>query len=223
MPTGENHRRIIYALVASNSLSLAFLGLRSFETRDLWFIFLIWNLFLAWVPLLFAWWLAQRLRTSGWLNWQNILLSVAWLAFLPNSFYIVTDFIHIGALGDTLHDRVMDVVMITSFTFSAYTAGLLSLFLIHKELIRRLAWRWAHALVGVVLLASGFAIYLGRTLRWNSWDVLANPLGLLFDVSHMFINIGNYPDMVVTTAGFALLVGSMYAVVWQLFRGEVKS
>lgn len=60
------------------------------------YISLNWNLFLAWIPLIFAlaaWLLIQR-RT-----WMPVilLLLAGWLLFLPNAAYIITDLIHLRA------------------------------------------------------------------------------------------------------------------------------
>jgi uncharacterized membrane protein len=67
-----------------------------------------------------------------------------------------------------------------------------------------------------VLLLCSFAIYLGRYLRWNSWDVLFNPAGLVFDVSEPFINPTSHPQVFTTTLMFFVLLASIYIVCYQL-------
>lgn len=111
-----------------------------------------------------------------------------------------------------------DIVMFTSFVFNGLVAGFMSLFLMHRELLKRMKYQNAHIVVAVVLLACSFAIYLGRSLRWNSWDVLVNPAGILFDVSDRVVNPGAHPQSFVTTVTFFLLLSSMYYVVWELVR-----
>jgi uncharacterized membrane protein len=206
--------RVVYALLLSNSVSLLLLGLRILESETTRYWFLVWNLALGWLPLLFAWWLVHRVRRARWLSWQNALLSVLWLGFLPNSFYLVSDLIHLRVTGEV--SLLYDVVLFCSFIFNAYLAGFMSLYLIHRELLRRIQRQNAHTLVAIVLLACSFAIYLGRNLRWNTWDVLINPAGLLFDVSDRVVNPGLHPQAFVTTATFFVLLGSMYVVIWQL-------
>jgi uncharacterized membrane protein len=92
----------------------------------------------------------------------------------------------------------------------------MSVYLVHKEMLKRLEPAVAHTLVAAVLLACSFAIYLGRSLRWNTWDVLINPAGILFDVSDRFINPAAHPQSLVTTTTFFMLLASMYYVIYEL-------
>ena len=204
---------LFWALLLSNALGVGFLGLRALEAGNSRYGFLIWNAMLAWLPLGFALWLMRRLKRSRWLTPGNVLLTLAWLGFLPNSFYLITDLIHLRVTGEV--SVLYDAVMFCLFIFNAYLVGFMSLYLVHRELERRHRPK-VPAVVGLVLLACSFAIYLGRTLRWNTWDVLVNPAGLLFDVSDRVINPGLYPQTMVTTMSFFLLLGSVYLVVWRL-------
>jgi len=88
--------------------------------------------------------------------------------------------------------------------------------MVHQQLRRRL-WNWqASIVVGLVLLLCSFAIYLGRYLRWNSWDVLANPAGLIFDASEPFVTPGAHPQAFTTTLMFFVLLVSIYAAGYEL-------
>lgn len=84
------------------------------------------------------------------------------------------------------------------------------------QLRQRLTKVQADGLVGIVLLLCSFAIYLGRYLRWNSWDVLINPAGLVFDVTEPFVNPGSHPQAFTTTLMFMVLLSSIYIVSYQL-------
>lgn len=210
----KGYWRVFYALVLSNATSVLFFVLRAIEADSRRYDFLIWNLFLAWLPLGFAWWLVLRLRRSEWQQPFNLLLSALWLGFLPNSFYLISDLIHLEVTGEV--SLLYDVVLMCSFIFNGYVAGLISMYLVHRELIKRAGRLSAHAVMGTVLLACSFAIYLGRNLRWNTWDVLINPGGILFDVSDRVINPASHPQAFVTTATFFVLLASVYAVIWNL-------
>lgn len=209
-----NYQRVFYALVASNGVTLLLFMLRSAESQTDRYWFLLWNLFLAWIPLVLAWFLTQRLRTSSWLSWQNIIISTLWLGFLPNSFYLVSDLIHLHPTGEV--SLLYDIVMFCSFIFNAYIIGFMSIYLIHCHLIKRVSTKSASVIIAGVLLACSFAIYLGRSLRWNSWDVLVNPAGLIFDVSDRVVNPVAHTQSFVTTAIFFLLLASTYTVIWEL-------
>jgi uncharacterized membrane protein len=209
-------QRLLYTLMLSNGVSLLLFALRSLESQTDRYWFLTWNLILAWLPVLFVWWLALRLRNSPWLSWQNIVLTLLWLGFLPNSFYLVSDLIHLHPTGEV--SLLYDVVMFCSYIFNAYVAGFMSLFVVHRQLLKRIAYQEAQVFIVVVLLLCSFAIYLGRSLRWNSWDVLINPAGLLFDVSDRLVNPGSHPQALVTTATCFVLLTSRYFVLWEFAR-----
>lgn len=211
-----SYKRVLYALLVSNGVSLLLFSLRSVESQTDRYWFLLWNLVLAWVPLALVWWLVRRLRATPWLSWQNLALSFLWLGMLPNSFYLVSDLIHLRETGEV--SLLYDIVMFCSFIFNACLAGFMSLFIMHRELLKRIAYGKALGFVMAVLLACSFAIYLGRSLRWNSWDVLVNPAGILFDVSDRVVNPGLHTQTFVTTATFFLLLSSIYLVIWELTR-----
>jgi uncharacterized membrane protein len=105
--------------------------------------------------------------------------------------------------------------MFTSFFFIGVLLGFSSLFLIHLELKKRFTGYTANASIALTLLICSFAIYLGRDLRWNSWDILINPGGLLFDISARLLHPASYPDMFVTVIPFFLLLVSMYHLLWR--------
>lgn len=199
----------VNAAVASSLLLVRF-----FATGSLDYWFLPWNLFLGYLPLVFAYLCVQRLKTTRIMEWQNLALAALWLGFLPNSFYIVTDLIHLRATGDI--SLLFDVVLLTSFIWSGFVAGFISLYMMHTAVLRRIPAQQAHGLVAVALLLSSFAIYLGRYLRWNTWDIILNPFTLLFDVSERFINPAEHPQAFSTTLMFFVLLTSIYWSIYQL-------
>ena len=206
------HRRYVLKTLALSSLgSVALFVFRAlyFQSTDYWY--LLWNLLLAWLPLLFAGILVQQLRTQRWLRWQSMLTTILWLGFLPNSFYLVTDFIHLQHTAN--NSLLYDAVLLFSFSLNGFMLGYLSLAMIHKELKKRLQSRDVQIVLGFIFLACSFAIYLGRYLRWNTWDVLINPAGILFDVTDQFINPGAYGQSFLTTALFFVFISSTYAII----------
>ncbi len=195
-------------------VSIGFLLVRVLSTHTATYWFLAWNLLLAWLPLLFSWWLVLRLPNRRWFSPLNVLLTILWLGFLPNTFYIASDIIHLKATGGI--SILFDVTMMLSFTWNGFLLGYTSVYLIHQQLKKRLGRYEAHSLIAFVFLLVSFAIYLGRYLRWNSWDVLINPAGLLFDVSDSFVNPSSHPRAFTTTLMFFVLTTSIYAVGYQL-------
>jgi uncharacterized membrane protein len=216
MPTQAASRGVVRALLLSTVLCTVFYVYSLFRAKAFVYSYLPWNLFLAWIPLGLMLVLTRVLRRNAWSNWTPLLLSIVWLLFLPNSFYLVSDYIHLGdiASGSLLYDAVM----FTMFVFTGLCLGFSSLYLFHLELLKRLPVRRAAYVIAGVLLLCSFAIYIGRDLRWNSWDVLLSPAGLLFDISNRFVAGSSWSDLTSTVAIFFALLGGMYYVAWQLAR-----
>jgi uncharacterized membrane protein len=210
------YTRVLAVLGFQSLVAIALFLVGAWRNHSSEYWYLIWNLFLAWLPLVFAFTLSRFLKKRPWVSWQGVLLSILWLGFLPNSFYMLSDFIHLG--GVVRVDLVFDVIMFSSFAITGLTLGFTSLYLIHIELLKRIRFVRAHLTIAVVLLLCGFAIYLGRNLRWNSWDILVNPSGILFSVSDPILDPGSQPETFSTTFGFFALLGSIYAVAWNYIQ-----
>lgn len=207
-------RRVVYSLVGLTAVSLLLYAIEAHRLGGAQYSYLIWNLFLAWLPLLLAGALLRLLRTHLWSSWLPVIVTLAWVVLLPNSFYMISDYVHIADMQD--RDIVYGIVTFTAFIFTAALVGFASLYLVHAELLKRVRQRSASLIVAVILLACSFAIYLGRDLRWNSWDVLVNPAGILFDVSDRMLHPLGHPGTFSTTLSFFVLLGSLYIVGWQL-------
>lgn len=206
--------RVVVALAGLTVVSVLLFFAGAVANRSLQFDYLLWNLFLAWLPLGLVAVLVRTLRIRLWSTGWPLLLTFFWLILLPNSFYMISDFVHIQ---DVLrHDLLYDVVMFTAFIFTASLLGFVSLYLVHTELRKRVSLRSSSVAIAIIIFLCSFAIYLGRDLRWNSWDVIANPAGILFDISDKLIHPLSNGDMFTTTFSFFILLGSLYLVGWQL-------
>jgi uncharacterized membrane protein len=212
----SRYRQFITALGWATLTSTGLFLYGAWRDKSIGYDYLLWNLFLAWLPLLFALRLTAILRYKLWSSWEALGMSVLWLTFLPNSFYMISDFIHLqdAAPGHILYDTVM----FTSFIYTAVLIGFASLYLIHLQLKARFHQRIALLWIALTLLICSFGIYLGRDLRWNSWDILVNPGGLLFDVSDRLLHPNAYPQMILTVVTFFALLLSMYNLVWRAAR-----
>ena len=157
---------------------LALLAARVGYTGHLTFAFLGWNLFLAFVPLT-ASALLTRLDRQRASKWVLLAVGAGWLLFLPNAPYILTDLFHFRARPPV--PTWFDLALLLSFAGTGLLAGYLSLAEVHRVTASRIGPRvaWAGA-VGVLFL-SAFGIYLGRYLRYNSWEIVTAPRRLLAD------------------------------------------
>jgi uncharacterized membrane protein len=159
------------ALVAASALCVALLEIRVRETGSSYYRFLAWNLILAWVPLVIAVVAYARARRGvGPLVW---VLLVPWLLFFPNAPYLLTDFIHLDEGPAPLW---YDALMLSAFAWTGLMLGFGSLYLVQLILRRAFgaAIAWAAVLAALALASVG--VYIGRFIRFNSWDALLHPL-----------------------------------------------
>jgi uncharacterized membrane protein len=211
---------IILLLVLGSIISvlLALARMLYSDTRE--YATLIWNLFLAWIPLGFSG-LAYLVSWSRkWLWLVAAACALAWLLFFPNAPYILTDFDHLSTTSANA-PLWFDVIMLIWFAWTGLLLGVVSLHLM-QEIITRVLGRitgWIFTLVVIVLGSIG--ISLGRFLRWNSWDVLQEPLPILHDV----VDWVRYPFSNLRIYGFTLLYTLLFLFVYLAFRayGHVMS
>lgn len=211
--------QFIIALIISSLVSGGLFAYAVGRDRSFTYSYLTWNLLLAWVPLLFSLRLMNVLRRKRWSSWEALAVSFLWLVFLPNSFYMISDLIHLQQVPRA--DILYDTLMFTSFVFTGVILGFSSLYLVHLQLRRRFTPSGAAFWVAVTLLICSIAIYLGRDLRWNTWDIVFNPGGVLFDIADRVQHPAAYPQMSLVIGGFFVLLASMYNLLWrgtQLFR-----
>jgi uncharacterized membrane protein len=161
------------ALITTSVVCVFLVALRILWTQQIRYGFLIWNLFLAWLPLFFALLTWDYYRASGGRNWRFTALAGAWLLFFPNAPYIFTDLIHL-TLGFRAHFWV-DLVLILTCALTVLILGFVSLFLLQSIVSRMVGALGSWLFIAAVAGLSGFGIYMGRFLRFNSWDVLFRP------------------------------------------------
>lgn len=190
---------------------LALFAYRFYTTGSIGYIFLNWNLFLAFVP--FA--MSSLVMTIPALQQKKIVLGMllcVWLLFFPNSPYILTDLFHLRTKSPM--PIWYDLILVLSYAWTGLMYGFVSLYDIESLLIQNRTKRILSSLVIVLLLfVAGFGVYLGRYLRWNSWDIVQNPLELLHDVMTRFINPLAHPR----TWGMTILMGFLLnAMFWAI-------
>ncbi len=180
---GRQARAALLALLLASTLCAAMIATRAVYSRQFTFVAFLWNLFLAWIPLLAALAL-YTLRARGVRRpVAGTCLGVIWFLFFPNAPYIMTDVVHFRVRPPVPY--WYDMITILSFGLTGLFLGYLSLYLV-QEVVRSWVGRWwswvfAFAMLGL----SAFGIYLGRFMRWNSWDVILSPLETLSDAARI--------------------------------------
>ena len=202
------HRIVLLVSLAATTALTIVLGVTdpsapmSYPSR-----FLVWNLALAWIPMLAALAFAS-VRRAGWL----IPIGAVWLAFLPNAPYLVTDLVHLG-------DGVEMWRHVLQYGFAAWTGvllGIVSLRLVHNRIERHFGplAGWATVVVSVGLCAVG--VVIGRFQRWNSWDLVTRPDAVVAQTLEWVRS----PLSEVQSTGVAVAVaaffGTAYLTIWAL-------
>jgi len=172
-------------LIISCGFSCLLLAARVIVTGYPTYVFLSWNLFLAFLPYAITEWLwahpgiaKNKMILSGFMT--------LWILFIPNSFYIITDLFHL----DNFHSapKWFDLLMIFSFAWNGLLLGLMS---VRKtELILEVLSGRGFSLfiVFMVMCLNAFGIYIGRYLRFNSWDIIMQPFSLFHEMFEVLLH-----------------------------------
>lgn len=171
---------MLLALGCASAFCVALSAARVWRLHNFDYGFMLWNLFLAWIPLGCSL-LATTLHQRTWRNYVLFLpLAGLWLLFFPNAPYLVTDLIHLHWLDPKI--LWFDLIMFPAFAWTGFFIGFVSLHWmqvwLEKLFGRGLSWLFALGTLGL----SAYGVYLGRFLRWNSWDIFMEPFGLWADI-----------------------------------------
>jgi uncharacterized membrane protein len=171
---------------------------------------LIWNLFLAWIPFM----LAYFAHAVSWRRASLYLIipfiALLWLIFFPNAPYMLTDLQDLArrATGAPLW---YDVIIVVWCSWTGMLLGVISLYLMQDIIVRSFGRRAGWFFVFAISALSSFGIYIGRFVRLNSWDILQNPaetaqeiLGIVIDPSRRL-------------AAFTLLYTIFFLFIFLLF------
>jgi uncharacterized membrane protein len=170
-------------LILSNLFSVGLVIFRMIYTGHLLFAFLVWNLFLAFVPYVIS---RQMTEASIRSKWKFLFYVFVWLLFVPNAFYIITDLFHLD-INETV-PLWYDLALLLSFAWSGILFGILSVRQMEKLFEKHFSKKFDLLFILPVMALNGFGIYIGRYLRFNSWDVITNPLQLIQDIIYLFIH-----------------------------------
>jgi uncharacterized membrane protein len=185
------YRLTIFGLLCGATLiSLSLFRVRTLLSGSGEYAFLVWNIFLAWIPLGIAYTAATLSRRRRFFILTLPFSVFLWLVFFPNAPYILTDIGHLGVLKPGV-PLWFDLLMLLWFAWTGLLIGIVSLFMMHGIISREFGRTcgWLFVITGSLLGSLG--IYIGRFLRWNSWDLFLHPLERLAD----FLYYASHPSM----------------------------
>lgn len=197
----------LFALVGLSAIAVALWFARATFVGPR-FVFLWWNLFLAWVPWAVS--VTMRHAKRGWVFWP---LAVTWLAFFPNAPYLITDLVH-------LKDRPpvpmwFDVLFLATFAWAGCLVGWDSMWRVHRELTTRVGARWAAIAMTMSVMLCGVGVFLGRFERLNSWELVTDPLQVAITASQSLLEL----KAVLFSLAFSGVVGAGYLFTRPEARG----
>ena len=206
MKTTISFQKILWAF-------FAFIGglilVRFIYTGKYAFIFLIWNLFLAWIPFTISA-LFKKIANAD--KWKQVIVFATWLIFFPNGLYIVTDLIHLEQ--ETSVPKWYDAVLLFSSSAIGVIMAFVSLLRMEKYIGYKFNQRMVQCIVFSILFLGSFGVYLGRFLRWNSWDIISNPFGLLSSIGQRFV----FPLQHIQTWGITIILTTAFYLLYLVIK-----
>jgi uncharacterized membrane protein len=181
-----------------------------------------WNLLLAVIPValayLLAWLLRKRLKPAG-IVLLALPLGIAWLAFLPNTCYLLTEWRHLlfdnrwEPLLDAGHQSRVAMYQTAKWAlfFLVYSGTGIFLFVLGVRPMEhwlRSTGQKSFLYAPPFFFLVSLGVYLGLVLRLNSWDLVRRPQFVL-----------NVALEAVTSRPLLAAIGIFAAILWALYEG----
>lgn len=203
-----NWYKVERMIVLSLAFTVILIVFRIYTTGKITFLYFNWNLFLAALPLLFS----RLLKYCNALNIKACIVLLSWLIVLPNAPYLITDIIHFRERPPI--SKWFDLLLVTSAAWNGLMLGVISLmqveFFLQKHVVQ---WKLNIIMFSTIFLCS-YGIYLGRFMRYNSWDVIADPSELVYHIGGQMLR----PQQHFNTWAFTLLFGVMFWIFYYTIR-----
>lgn len=210
----NNSKKHFISFLWGSGLVLVLWLVRVAYSHSSFYRFLLWNLFLAFIPFAIS---QYMLRKNNMLKTQWWICFATWLLFFPNAPYIITDLIHLDFRSSV--PIWYDAALVFTAALTGLWIGCVSLMQMETLWRKQFPTIKVRYFVVVVLLLCGFGIYLGRVLRFNSWDIITNPVGLIKAMAHRII----FPWEYVKTWCITLLFSTTLWIAYQQIRTLVGS
>ena len=215
----ERDPGILHSLMISVSAGILLIIFRVIYSGEPDYLFLIWNLFLAYIPLFISRYIELKHSIQDKTGLLVIFL-MFWLLFYPNAPYIITDFFHLFERPEA--PLWLDLIIITIFAWNGLIAGFLSLHSMQKIISTKTGTKASWMFVILILILASFGVYIGRYLRYNSWDVFFMPFYLFRDLAFIAIHPGHNKDAYGMTIGLSMFLITSYFSFYRLILFQKK-
>ncbi len=210
--------KLYSVLVISLIFSVFLLMVRIKLNHSFFYLFLIWNLFLAIIPFVITSYLTLQPNIK---KMKLILWFGIWLLFLPNAPYIITDLMHLRLNPDSY--LWLDILVVTSFACNGLLLFYLSV-LDMKNILKAYIKKPVNDILLIILLfLSSFGVYLGRFLRYNSWEILSNPKYLILDIFNIVLQPITYREAWLFTFLFGIFLNIGFWMFKQFYKSSNSS
>ncbi|MFA6355193.1 MAG: DUF1361 domain-containing protein [Candidatus Paceibacterota bacterium] len=172
------------------------------------FIYILWNVFLAAIPFFISYILLLYTNKDNIIKPFFIIGFILWLLFLPNSPYVITDFIHLGRFHAV--PIMYDMFLLFASAWVALLMGLYSISHMEKILLLKFSKKVTNILIITIILFTSFGVYVGRYLRFNSWDFFISNNSLITSIWKIFTESNGYANVYGYTALFFIFIYTSY-------------
>ncbi len=188
---------------------------RFLKTGHYSFIFLFWNLFLAWLPYYF---IMNYSKVKS--RFAQMTLIGMTILFLPNAPYLLTDLFHLSK--NLVAPLWFDLVLILSFAL----LGLILFVITTDELLKAIVPYFRSRIVFaccklLIILSNGYGIYLGRYLRFNSWDIVSRPDELASGMFRSVFDLNCYKETLAVSFTFAIFLYLLFEI-YESFKKKLE-
>lgn len=197
-------KQIVYLFVLAITLNV----MRVFLFGSTAFLYIIWNVFLAVVPFVISSIMLLYANKMNLLKPAFVIGFILWFLFLPNAPYVVTDFIHLGRIHSV--PVMFDIFVLFSSAWVALLMGFYSLSHMEKILQLKFTKKVTNLIIVFIILFASFGVYLGRYLRFNSWDFFTSHNFLLTSIWRIFTQSNDYVNVYAYTLLFFVFIYISY-------------
>ncbi|MCB9034849.1 MAG: DUF1361 domain-containing protein [Chitinophagales bacterium] len=204
----QNERlSVVISLSITSALSVFLVFFRVYQTKMPIYVFLIWNLILATIPYVIGLYLFSK-RRENFKSFKYIILFFLWLIFLPNAPYILTDLIHLRIREG--FPLVLDLIILLFYAWTGLMMCLYSIKDLQQIIQLKYGKKWSMLFTLTIPFICAFGVYIGRFLRYNSWDFVFNFDSVAKDILKHIV----FPHQHVEAVTITFLLGSFILVAY---------